>query len=125
MREPAQHVRQPDGAERAHRPEREPAARVQAREVLHLRRRGRDLAGDLLRARQQRLARLGEPDRAAGAREQLHAQRRFELLDVVRHRRLREPEPFAGAREVAVARDRAEARELAELQCGGDASGSS
>ena len=102
VREPAQHVRQPDGAERARRPEREPAAH-QAREVLHLRRRGRDLAGDLLRARQQRLARLGEPDRAGLVRaNSVHAQRRFELLDVVRHRRLREPELLAGAREVAM-----------------------
>jgi hypothetical protein len=66
---------------------------------------------------QQQLARLSQRDRArpAGALDEPFADRALESLDLLAYRRLRVPKASRGAAEGALARNRLERQEMAQL----------
>ena len=74
-----------------------------------------DLGDHGARPRRDRVAGLGRGDAAARALEQLRSELGLEAADLVRERRLRDVKLVRGAGEVAVARDRLDVSELAQL----------
>ena len=88
------------------------AGRAAEHRLLHPRRLGEEIAG----GGQQRGAAVGQLDAASGAAKQLHAEARFEPLDLLAERGLGDPEACGRAPEVQLLGDRDEVAQVSELE---------